>query len=107
MRPLRVTAVDAWVMQGCIKHDMACKLPRRDEASAGYTLREKVNDALLRFADEELEELELDVTEEELWIIDQKLPLAYDGARAFLLRVFKALWELGYDLPVLDGSAPS
>jgi hypothetical protein len=95
--------VDAWTIQGCIKHDMTCRLPQRDEAAAGYTLREKVNDALLRFADEDLTELELDVTEEELWLIDQKLPLSYDGARAFLLRVFKALWELDYQAAVGRG----
>lgn len=66
-------------------------------------LREKINDAILRFVDEgdALESVDISVTEYEAWIIDQVIE--FDGIGGpgtdLLIQVFRGLWGLRYGLP--------
>lgn len=66
------------------------------------TLRRKVNDVILRFEDEpETQTVEIDIDEDEAWIIDQAV--AYDGnggsITELLICIFRGLWGLEYNLP--------
>lgn len=102
-KPLKVTLGDVWGIQGCIKYDADVELPRHSgtKIPSGLLLREKVNSAILQFVDEpDLKEAELQVTLDECWLIDERLPLAYEGARALLVRVYRVLWEFDYGLPL-------
>ena len=64
--------------------------------------RKKINSAILRFKDEEgLEEVEIDVGEDEAWLLDQALPFdGLDGICTQLLtQVFRGLWGLEHGIP--------
>ena len=71
-----------------------------------HELRGKINSAILRFVDEEnLERVDIPITPNEGWIIDQTL--AYDttkdqtkgGQTDLLIQVIRGLWGAEYDLP--------
>ncbi len=60
-------------------------------------LREKVNNSILRFEDEEeIDEVEVDIGREEAWLLDQNLEL--DGPKGpstdLMFQVFRGLWKL-------------
>ena len=76
--------------------------PAQKLSELGQNLRGKINRALLRFTDEEeLEEVELDLEENEAWIIDNVIK--YDGegnpGTELLVQLFRGMWGNEYGLP--------
>jgi hypothetical protein len=60
-------------------------------------LREKVNNSILRFEDEEeIDQVEVDIGRNEAWLLDQNLEL--DGPKGpstdLMFQVFRGLWKL-------------
>jgi hypothetical protein len=97
---LELTVLDAWAIQQSIKHDMVVRLWSGQEEPAGQSLRQKVNGLIVQFVDESAgpeSSAAINVTEEELWLIDKQLPLSYAGARELLVRVFRGLLALAAD----------
>ena len=67
-----------------------------------HGIRSKVNSAILRFEDEdELEEVEIDLTPNEGWILDQAL--AFDGKKGaqtnLAVQIMRGLWSSELGLP--------
>lgn len=98
-RTLILDTRDLWALQQVIRdntyfiapgnHDEKC-----DPVPVGRGLCMKVRDAIIRLSDEELESLELEFSDDELWLIDRHLPFAaYKGAPALLEQVFRVMLE--------------
>ena len=92
----------AWTIQKAVQPGIP--LPDSMKEAPVYTwqtwareLREKVNNSILRFEDEEeTEKVEIDIGREEAWLLDQNLELdGMQGASTGLLfQVFRGLWRL-------------
>lgn len=92
----------AWTIQKAIQPGVP--LPDSMKEAPVYTwqqcargLREKVNNTILRFEDEEeIDEVEVDIGREEAWLLDQNLEL--DGPKGpstdLMFQVFRGLWKL-------------
>ena len=108
-RPLSVERMDAWAIHDCLQAALAGFGGRHETAEPwhGTNLLAKVRSALLCFEGEEPPKaLDLELNRGELECIDLNVPrTAYQGATALLLRVFHAIEELNFDLP-LYGSEP-
>lgn len=105
VRPVLVNRVDAWAVHDCLQAALAGFGGRHETAEPwhGTSLLVKVRSALLAFeGPEPPQTLALDLTRGEMECIDFNVPrTAYQGATALLLRVFHALEEMSYDLPLL------
>lgn len=105
VRPVLVNRVDAWAVHDCLQAALAGFGGRHETAEPwhGTSLLVKVRSALLTFeGPEPPQTLALDLTRGEMECIDFNVPrTAYQGATALLLRVFHALEEMSYDLPLL------
>ena len=105
--PITLTHVLAWYLRermrpGAIVGDF----PQNDARKLVRGLRMKINAVLLRFQDEDgLEEVDLQVTVDEGWMIDHTLD--YDGmdghGTRILVQVFRGMWkeEMGLDYDVV------
>ena len=104
-RMLTVDRMDAWAIHDCLQGALAGFGGRHETAEPwhGLSLLAKVRSALLTFGGQDPPPtLTLDLSRGELECIDLNVPrTAYQGATALLLRVFHALEELAYDLPLL------
>lgn len=103
----------AWIIQKAVQPgvplpDSIKEAPVYVWQSWARTLREKVNNSILRFEDEEeTDEVEVDIGREEAWLLDQNLEL--DGPKGpstdLMFQVFRGLWRLdngGFDVTVED-----
>jgi hypothetical protein len=108
-RPLTVDRMDTWAIHDCLQAALAGFGGRHETAEPwhGISLLAKVRSLLLAFeAPGAPQTRELELTRGELECIDLNVPrTAYQGATALLLRVFHALEEFDFDLPLL-GSEP-
>jgi hypothetical protein len=104
-RPLVVNRIDAWAIHDCLQAALAGFGGRHESAEPwhGTSLLAKLRPLLLAFEGAEPPEtLTLELTRGELECIDYNVPrTAYQGATALLLRVFHALEEIDFDLPLL------
>ena len=101
--PLTLTRTGAWIIQQLVRPGVP--LGHMMEGSPVHLwqqyamqLREKVNNTLLRFEDEpETKQIDIDVTREEAWLLDQNINvdmgMRNDGAD-ILLQLFRGLWTL-------------
>ena len=66
-----------------------------------YGLRQKVNYSILRFLDEGVNKVEVDVTEDEGWLIDDIIPWDGDGGigTSLLTQVLRGFWSVDHHLP--------
>jgi hypothetical protein len=104
---LKLSHEQAWMLQSLIKPNAAPKdLPAHIQLfrRLALPLRERVNDAILRFADEaDLEEVIIDCEVQHGWLIDSIL--SYDGnggsATDLLIQCFRGMWGIGYHLPTV------
>lgn len=104
-RPLTVDKTDAWNVHDCLAAALS-GFGGRAETSApwhGEHVMAKLSYALLRFEEPDpVATVDLDLSEGELRCIDYNVPrTAYAGAGALLLRVFRALSELQWGMPLL------
>ena len=108
----------AWMLQIAVRPGP--KLPGGTISDAaleyqkiGFTLRSKVNHAILRFEDEpETKTVDMTITEDEGWLIDQTVPFDGKGGAGtdLLLQTFRGFWKVEYQLPsdlVSEPSTPS
>ena len=104
-RNLSVERMDAWAIHDCLQAALAGFGGRHETAEPwhGLSLLTKLRPILLAFeAEDAPPSLNLELTRGEMECIDLNVPrTAYQGATALLLRVFHALEELAYDLPLL------
>lgn len=104
-RPLAIDRMDAWAIHDCLQAQLAGFGGRHETAEPWHatSLLAKVRSALLIFeGTDPPRTLELELNRGELECIDFNVPrTAYQGATALLLRVFHALEELEFDLPLL------
>jgi hypothetical protein len=104
-RMLSVDRMDVWAIHDCLQAALAGFGGRHETAEPwhGLSLLAKVRPVLLAFEGQDApQSLTLDLSRGELDCIDLNVPrTAYQGATALLLRVFHALEELAYDLPLL------
>jgi hypothetical protein len=104
-RMLMVDRMDAWAIHDCLQAALAGFGGRHETAEPwhGLSLLAKLRPILLAFEREDAPPTRtLELTHGELECIDLNVPrTAYQGATALLLRVFHALEELAYDLPLL------
>ncbi|MFN8555811.1 MAG: hypothetical protein U0531_00140 [Dehalococcoidia bacterium] len=104
-RPLPVDRTDAWAIHDCLQAALAGFGGRHETAEPwhGINLLAKLRPALLEFeAKDAPRQLFIELTRGELECIDMNVPrTAYQGGVALLLRVFHALEELAFDLPLL------
>lgn len=104
-RPLAVDRMDAWAIHDCVAAALAGFGGRHETAEPwhGLSLLAKLRPVLLMFARADAPQtLTLELTRGELECIDLNVPrTAYQGGAALLVRVFHALEELAYDLPLL------
>lgn len=98
-RPLVLDKAACYAIAQVIRDNHFFLEPNRerkgDEQPFGLLLRNKVNDAIIRLLDEDaLKLVEVEVADEELWLIDRHLPLsAYDGAQLLLEQCWRILLE--------------
>jgi hypothetical protein len=108
-RLLEIDRTDGWAIHDCLQAALAGFSGRHESAEPwnGTSLLAKVRSALLTFEGESPPAtLALDLGRGELECIDYNVPrTAYQGATALLLRVFHALEEIDFDLPLL-GAEP-
>ena len=108
-RVLSVERMDAWAIHDCLQAALAGFGGRHETAEPWHALSllAKVRSALLSFeGDAPPATLDLELSRGELECIDLNVPrTAYQGATALLLRVFHALEEITFDLP-LCGNEP-
>lgn len=108
-RPLAVDRSDAWAIHDCLQAALAGFGGRHETAEPwhGISLLAKVRTALLAFESGPGQGGQtLELTRGEMECIDLNVPrTAYQGATSLLLRVFHALEELDFDLPLL-GAEP-
>lgn len=104
-RPLTINRMDAWAIHDCLQAALAGFGGRHESAEPwhGTNLLAKIRSALLTFEESDAPQtLELDLSKGELECIDYNVPrTAYQGATALLVRVFHALEEIDFDLPLL------
>ena len=104
-RPLSVSRMDAWAIHDCLQAQLAGFGGRHETAEPWHatSLLAKVRSVLLTFEGEAAPEmLALELGRGELECIDFNVPrTAYQGATALLVRVFHALEEIEFDLPLL------
>ncbi len=104
-RLLTINRMDAWAIHDCLQAALAGFGGRHESAEPwhGTSLLAKIRSALLTFEGAESPEtVEVELSKGELECIDYNVPrTAYQGATALLLRVFHALEEIDYDLPLL------
>lgn len=104
-RPIAVDRMDAWAIHDCLQAALAGFGGRHETAEPWYglSLLTKLRATLLAFeGPDSPKSLPLDLSRGELECIDFNVPrTSYQGATALLLRVFHALEELVYDLPLL------
>ena len=113
-RPIMVDRQDAWAIHDCLQAALAGFGGRSETSEPWHGLRllARLRPVLLSFAQPDAPaQLPLELSHGELECIDLNVPrTAYAGAGALLLRVFHALEELAYELPLLadepaDGSS--
>ncbi len=108
-RPLPIDRTDAWAIHDCLQAALAGFGGRHETAEPwhGLSLLAKLRTALLALeSGRALGGYALDLSRGELECVDLNVPrTAYQGAPALLLRVFHALEELDFDLPLL-GAEP-
>ena len=104
--PITLTRRGAWIIQQTIKPGVP--LGREMAGSPVYlwqqqahALREKVNNTILRFEDEpETLDVDIDITAEEAWLLDQNLPIETTDGANILLQIFRGLWSIEHpELP--------
>lgn len=103
-RPLTVNSMDAWAMHDCLASALAGFSGRHETAEPWHaiSLMQKLRSVLLTYEQEKPTMLVLELSKGELECIDLNVPrTAYQGATALLLRVFHALTEFDYNLPIL------
>lgn len=104
-RPLAIDRTDAWAIHDCLQAALAGFGGRHETAEPwhGLSLLAKLRSALLVFeGGNPPTTLTVELSRGELECIDLNVPrTAYQGAHALLLRVFWALEELAYNLPLL------
>ena len=102
---IKVNGEMAWLIREVVRPGMpVTNAPANAQEWQRWALelRQKVNDAILRFTDEEgLEWVELNIGEEEAWIIDAVLGYSGTGGAGTVLltQLFRGLWGLEYALP--------
>ena len=66
-----------------------------------YGLRQKVNYSILRFLDEDTNKVEIEVTEDEGWLIDDIIPFDGEGGIGtnILTQVLRGFWAVDHNLP--------
>lgn len=105
-RPLLVDRMDAWAIHDCLQAQLGGFGGRHETAEPWHAtnLLAKVRSLLLTFeSPDPPDTLALELSRGELECIDYNIPrTAYQGATALLLRVFRALEEMEYDLPLLE-----
>ena len=105
-RPLPLTRADAWAIHDCLTAALAGFGGRHETAEPWHAtnLMAKLRPTLLAFeAVPQPPDLAIDLTAGELVAIDLNVPrTAYQGATALLVRVFHALEELAFSLPLLE-----
>jgi len=108
-RPLTVDRIDAWAIHDCLQAALGGFSGRHESAEPwhGTTLLAKVRSALLAFEGHDAPQtVALELGKGELECIDYNVPrTSYQGATGLLLRVFHALEEFDFDLPLL-GTEP-
>lgn len=92
VRPLELTAADAWQLSRVIKHTWT----DHEGREVGRELLDKLIDAILHFEDEGGHSTQrVYLNEPELWAIHFLVQdNSYPGAKPLLMQVFRALWEL-------------
>jgi hypothetical protein len=104
-RAILVNRMDAWAIHDCLQAALAGFGGRHESAEPwhGTSLLAKLRPLLLVFeGPDPPQTLELELGKGELECIDLNVPrTAYQGATTLLLRVFHALEEIDYDLPLL------
>lgn len=104
-RPLSVTRNDAWAIHDCLQAVLAGFSGRHESAEPWHAtnLLAKLRPALLLFEGHGAPTaVDLELNRGELECIDLNVPrTAYHGATDLLLRVFHALEELAWEMPVL------
>ena len=107
--PITINRSGAWFIQQTIRPgvplgDMMMGTPVYLWQQHARLLREKVNNSIIRFEDEpETENVDIDITPEEAWLLDQNVPMdgtAHESAD-LLLQIFRGLWGLEHPgLPI-------
>ena len=104
--PITLTRTGAWMIQQTIKPgvplgDLMSGTPVYLWQQQAHMLREKINNTILRFEDEpETVDVDIEITPEEAWLLDQNLPVETNDGANLLLQIFRGLWRLeNPDLP--------
>lgn len=104
-RGLTIDRIDAWAIHDCLQSQLAGFSGRHETAEPWHatSLLIKIRSSLLTLEGPgPPKTLDLELCRGELECIDLNVPrTAYQGATALLLRVFHALEELRYELPLL------
>lgn len=104
-RLVSLTRIDAWAIHDCLQAALASFGGRHETAEPwhGTNLLVKLRPLLIQFEGPNTPaDLHLELNRGELECVDFNVPrTAYQGATSLLLRVFHALEELAYDLPLL------
>ena len=104
-RPVLINRMDAWAIHDCLQAALAGFGGRHETAEPwhGTNLLAKLRPLLLQFEGPDAPQmLELELNRGELECVDFNVQrTAYQGATALLLRVFHAIEELEYELPLL------
>lgn len=112
-RSIQLNRQELWALQGLVKPlvpegsqaVVAMVQLEEERVPAPLTLRQKVNSALLRMADEQPspDRVDVSLSAEELWIIDSVLNRELgDWAEALLIRVFRAFDSLALGIPLMS-----
>jgi len=106
-RPLRIDRTDAWAIHDCLQAALAGFSGRHETAEPWHatSLLTKVRSAILSFEESpsKPETLDIELVKGEMECIDYNVPrTAYQGATALLMRVFHALEEIAFELPLLE-----
>lgn len=98
--PITLTRTGAWMVQQTIRPGV----PLGDQMSGtpvylwqqqAHLLREKINNTILRFEDEpETADVDIEITPEEAWLLDQNLPVETNDGVNLLLQIFRGLWGI-------------
>lgn len=100
--PITINRRGAWFIQQTVRPgvplgDTMVGTPVYLWQQHAHSLREKVNNTILRFEDEpETENVDINITSEEAWLLDQNVPVdgtPNEGAD-LLLQIFRGLWSL-------------
>ena len=102
---LRLTETMCWIIQTTIRPGLTDTggIPHSRAQFVALGLRQKINDALLRFTDEtDLKIVDIAVDADECWLIDSQV--SFDGrggpGMELLTQCFRILWGLKYQLPI-------